>query len=319
MLMINSPKYCDFIMKLHTIRSRLFEQADASPDPFEPLPHQIDPTGKTDPEIYRLEQLKKLYTKRIDAIKARDWAFMNNDNFYHHGKNTTEHYVGNTKHLSNPKLVPVGQKAWGTGTYDIASLHPEHLAFRERYENEFSKNTLKQEEIEKAIKAERRKAKKAKEDAAVAALANSTAPTAPGSTLAPTSIPALVPTKPGAKGVQNPYVLNDAAQGPGYAGAPSRYKFTTQMQRLYNEIESALRRNGKTLATIYVGRPYTGYSAINFIATTTDSKFVWRKYDPGPGAGQNFVFLNGHKMNTSTFVGSTPVQQDALLKQHGVI
>lgn len=306
-------------MKLHSIHSWLFEQVDTGPDPFEPLPHRPDPKGKLDPEIYRLEQLKLLYQLRRSAILARDIMFQNNNNFYPYGKMMQQNWSGNTKLLSNPSLVPPGEEVWGLYTYDTASMHPEHLAFRRKYQDEYNKLTMKEEAIEKAIKAEKRRIKKVKEVAAANALANSTAPTAPNSTMAPASIPALVPTKPGSKGVQNPYVLNDAAQGPGYAGAPSGYKFTTQMQRLYNEIESALRRNGKTLATIYVGRPYTGYSAINFIATTTDSKFVWRKYDPGPGAGQNFVFLNGVKMNTSTFVGYTPAQQDAALKQHGVI
>lgn len=306
-------------MKLHSIHSRLLEQVDAGVDPFAPLPHRPDPRGKLDPEIYKLEQLKQLYLTRKGAIEARDYMFSNNHNFYPSGKMMNQNYVGTIKHLANPKLVPAGEEAWGLYTYETSSLHPEHAAFRQRYKDEFNKLTLKQELTEKAIRAEKRRIKKAKEDAAANALANSTAPTAPNSTLAPKSIPALVPTSPGSKGVQNPYVLNDAAQGPGYAGPPSGYTFTSQMQKLYNEIESALRRNGKTLSTIYVGRPYSGYKAINFIATTADSKVVWRKYDPGPGAGQNWMFLNGTKMNTSTFVGMTPAAQDAILKQSGVI
>jgi hypothetical protein len=116
--------------------------------------------------------------------------------------------------------------------------------------------------------------------------------------------------------------VQDTNSSTRYAGPPSGYAFTPQMRKLYNVIEAALRRNGKTLSAIYAGRPYaatTGWTGINFIATTADNKFVWRKYDPGAAAGQNMVFLNGRKVNTSWFVRLTPANQDAELKAAGVI
>ena len=76
-----------------------------------------------------------------------------------------------------------------------------------------------------------------------------------------------------------------------------------------------LKRNGKGgLEMMYASTHQNGGGRFNFIITGANGKLTWRKYDPSPGAGQNWIILAGKKMNTSSLLGGLPHKQDALIQ-----
>ncbi len=80
-----------------------------------------------------------------------------------------------------------------------------------------------------------------------------------------------------------------------WAGPPDQYPDLTGTQvKLLNEIQDILVKSGiPPLTVLYGGRRSHAYKGINFVATNADKSFAWRKYDPSPGAGQNWVYFSG--------------------------
>lgn len=90
-----------------------------------------------------------------------------------------------------------------------------------------------------------------------------------------------------------------------YVGIPGACPLLTSTQQtLFLQIKNALAEAGLGPLTImYAGRKSKIYPGINFVAVGADGKFVWQKYDPSAGAGQNDVYISGvGKMHTSDFV-----------------
>lgn len=110
--------------------------------------------------------------------------------------------------------------------------------------------------------------------------------------------------------MDNPYHKDKSGGKDAFAGHPAHYQsWTSQMAAMYVEIDGILHRNGKpTLSQMHAGRQ----NNISFVVSANDN-FVWRKYDPSPGAGQNWVIINGKKMNTSVLINVSAQQQDAMV------
>ncbi len=60
-------------------------------------------------------------------------------------------------------------------------------------------------------------------------------------------------------------------------------------------------------------RPSTQHR--NFAAIGGGGKFIWRKYDPAPGSGQNWVIMGKTVINTSNFIGMDDQLQRQYLDQ----
>ena len=86
-----------------------------------------------------------------------------------------------------------------------------------------------------------------------------------------------------------------------YAGHPAHYPYwSNDWKRRIMAIDELLTRNGKKgLEIMYAGTFDNGGNRFNFMIIGAGGNFLWRKYDPSPGAGQNHVYLNGKKMKTS--------------------
>ena len=97
-----------------------------------------------------------------------------------------------------------------------------------------------------------------------------------------------------------------------YAGPPEQYPdLTTSQVKLFNEIQGILKRTGiLPLTLLYGGRRSKSYPGINFVAVNADKTFAWRKYDPSPGSGQNWIYIAGVRqkggglLKTSDFIKS---------------
>jgi hypothetical protein len=105
----------------------------------------------------------------------------------------------------------------------------------------------------------------------------------------------------GKKKIANPVAVCNQAL---YAGPPDGYPDLTSTQiDYYIDIQQALKVAGMQPLTMLYGGRIANHGGINFVIINGDSKFAWRKYDPSPGAGQNWVYFNnGTHMNTSTFM-----------------
>ena len=117
--------------------------------------------------------------------------------------------------------------------------------------------------------------------------------------------PARFATGAGKSTVPNPAHMSTVK----YEGDPAGYDFGPQAKN-YNAIKVALARNGKKLEYVGVAKSIAGPDT--FVATAPG--FIWVKYvAASPQGGQNYVFVNGVKMNASAFIGSKPETQDKWL------
>ncbi len=81
-----------------------------------------------------------------------------------------------------------------------------------------------------------------------------------------------------------------------YAGSPDHFDWTRQMKNNYIVLKDMLNRMGiPPFETIYASRQ----NGMSFAAIAANGDLVWRKYDPSPGAGQNWIYVNGTKLHTS--------------------
>ena len=115
----------------------------------------------------------------------------------------------------------------------------------------------------------------------------------------------------GAKGkFQNPYFLSDVGR---YAGDPENFPWTPHMHKMYTALKDILDKNGIPGFTVAYGSTIVdsvrqGASLINysnFAVIGANGKLIWRKYDKGGGSGQNWLYINGNKTNTSRFIFGT--------------
>jgi hypothetical protein len=121
---------------------------------------------------------------------------------------------------------------------------------------------------------------------------------------------------------RNPYFLSDVGR---YAGDPVHFPWTVQMQRMYKTLEDILTKHGLLGFSVIYGSTLvlqSSYTPIalsnnqNFAATNANGKLVWRKYDMGGGSGQNWIYVDGQKMKTSTFIRlsqAAPIKFGALI------
>lgn len=108
---------------------------------------------------------------------------------------------------------------------------------------------------------------------------------------------------------ENPYF--QSPPGNRFAGHPDHYSWSSQMQKIYYTIKDALARNGLApMDVMYAGKRNGGSE---FAVIGAGGSLVWRKYDPSPGAGQNWLYINGKQMHTSSFVSASVASQDAWL------
>ncbi len=100
----------------------------------------------------------------------------------------------------------------------------------------------------------------------------------------------------------NPLVTCEVSK---YAGHPDNYEdLSNPMLMMLRSINKILETSGIPILTMmYAARSSKQYSGINFVVMNSDRSFMWRKYDPSGGAGQNWVyFKNGVHINTSVFL-----------------
>lgn len=109
---------------------------------------------------------------------------------------------------------------------------------------------------------------------------------------------------------RNPYFVSDVGR---YAGDPEGFPWTAQMQKMYTSLTAALVKRGFTgengftvmyASTIVQQAHGTLVNCYNFAVIGAGGRFVWRKYDKGGGSGQNWVYVDGKQMKTSTFLAT---------------
>lgn len=134
---------------------------------------------------------------------------------------------------------------------------------------------------------------------------------APTHTIPTSSIPATI-SIPGSKGYfNNPYFVSGVTNQ--YAGDPAHYPdWSTPMKAILLAFIETLHQLGKPpLTDMYAGR--YGGANINFAVFNPTKTLIWRKYDVGGGSGQNWLYINGTKVNTSHFMQKDQAGRQAML------
>ncbi len=125
---------------------------------------------------------------------------------------------------------------------------------------------------------------------------------------APSPIPTKIPVK-NKRPIQNPYVNVHATNQ--YAGNVFHYPdWSAYWKNQIVQISDILKRNGKGGLELMYASTHSGGARFNFVITGANGNLTWRKYDPAPGAGQNWIFLNGKKLNTSSLLNMNNATQD---------
>lgn len=277
---------------MSTLIQSIVEQANQPVDPFEEIPLILSSI----PEEQVLDDFRR-QLKRAEAQKASvSWVI--------------DTLNRNYKEIFTSSPAPGYISFNGTTAYDSASMSPADRDLATRAAARYNKYVAEIAALQKKIKKQEKLATAAKNAASVAG----NAPAAPGQ-FSVGQIPVVIPN--GRKGIDNPFFKHVGPAAGRYAGHPSGYTFSAPMRRMYLAFEIMLKRHGQTLDKLYVGRVQGAY--INFVATSSNGKFVWYKYDMGGGSGQNHVFLNGTKMKSSELMAKSSIQQDAELKNNGVV
>lgn len=288
-----------------------------APDPFRPIPLPFvhDKSSAEEHEIQKLTAEKLHVEAKIKSLKAKVDSIISGFGAPH---------LGTYSQSSNPHVFVRGKKMKPAQGHIIVGDYDYDLSrFPQKTQNWLLKygpilNAL--EARESAIERKIKSIKKEVDAAAVIAAATTAGLTtnASGVSNAPqvpiAQIPRKLGTSPNASNIDNPYFKSGE-----YAGPPYGYKFSTPMRTIYVSLEATLKRHGLTLGTLYVGRHGGAGGPINFVTATAGNKFVWRKYDAGGASGQNWIYLNGHQMKTSSFMSMTEPQRDAALKVNNVI
>ena len=290
-----------------------------APDPFEPIPLPFV-HDKSTPE-YREQQQLEAEKAHVGEKIASFGMVLNNIRAlgetpafgaYTPGRNAVYTYVQNKKATAAPGHVIVDGY-----DYTLSLLPQKKQDWLVKYGPTMNALIARRGAIDRRLKAIQKAVKTAEVIASATAAGLSATPNATSATagqIPVAQIPQKLGTSPGATNIDNPYF-----KGAGYAGPIAGYKFSTPMQRIYVSLEATLKRHGLTLGTLYVGRHGGPTGPINFVTEAGGSKLVWRKYDAGGASGQNWIYLNGHKMNTSSFIQMTEPQRDAALKVNKVI
>ena len=117
------------------------------------------------------------------------------------------------------------------------------------------------------------------------------------------SIPPKIARAAGLKpSLANPYFgRKGKALEKQYAGHPAHYPYwSNDWKRRIMAMDEFLKNGNQELEMMYAGTFYNSGNRFNFMIVGAGGNFLWRKYDPSPGAGQNHVYLNGKKMKTTT-------------------
>lgn len=288
-------------------------------DPFEPLPYDDVYNQSTADEIEQAKLLaeQKHIKAKIASLKAKVALIDAKHNGHPYlgvfaAANRAYSYNAATK-----AVPPAGHVQFGTNLYNLSMLPQRTQDWLQKYGPVYNSLVSRDEAITRKVKALKKKV--------TAALVTATA-TAAGITMNTggmsstngqipiAQIPQKVKTSPTSSSIDNPYFKSGE-----YAGPPSGYAFSTPMRTIFVSISATLKRHGLSLGPLYVGRHGGAKGPINFITATANNKFVWRKYDAGGGSGQNHIYLNGHKMNTSSFMNMSEAARDGALKANNVI
>ena len=129
----------------------------------------------------------------------------------------------------------------------------------------------------------------------------------------PKQIPKQIPIK-NRKRINNPYVTANAAKQ--YAGHAAHYPhWSPYWKDQITQVEEILKRNNKGgLDMMYASTHQNGGARFNFVITGANGNLTWRKYDPSPGAGANWMYLDGTKINTSSLLSAPPAKQDKMVQ-----
>lgn len=123
-------------------------------------------------------------------------------------------------------------------------------------------------------------------------------------------LPERIPTGIRNSTISNPGHLN--YMGKSYNLPVEEFDFQKQTDK-YNKIQEILKRSNTKLSEIGAYQ-YPRSNLFTFVAVSDNDKFVWQKYESGTsGAGQNFVFVAGRKMKTTTFITLPEHTQDLLM------
>jgi len=118
--------------------------------------------------------------------------------------------------------------------------------------------------------------------------------------------PEKIPTG-GGQFIKNPAWLPTAK----YEGDPKNFDFGAQ-KRNYKILSDVLERQGKKFN--YIGVAVSGAGTDIFVATAPG--LVWYKYvGNNPQSGQNYLYINGAKIKTSSFVGWPAMLQNEILSK----
>lgn len=287
-------------------------------DPFEPLPIPFVHGGsspeereKQELETEKLHVAAKLASIRpsFEAIKQ----LYNSPAFAPYSSNNGGAFTYAQKKNAKPAA---GHAIVDGYDFDLAVVSPKTAKWLVKYGPMLNTLSSRIGSIERRIKAidKEIKAQAVAAKATAQGVTANTSGTSAASQIPVAQIPKKLQTAPNSGLIDNPYFKSGE-----YAGPPSGYKFSTPMRTIYLSLESTLKRHGLTLGTLYVGRHGGAGGPINFVTATQGNLFVWRKYDAGGGSGQNWVFLNGRKMNTSAFMNMPEAARDAALKINKVI
>lgn len=285
-----------------------------APDPFEPIPLPLvhDKSTPEEREIQQLTAEQQHIVEKMTSLKAK----ANIIDVKYGGTPAYGVYVSANRpftYNTNKKAKhPAGFVAFDSNVYNLSKLPQKIGDWLSRYGPMYSTLSSRKSAIDRKIK----NIKSSMDVAAVTAMAtsNQSGQGGAGNQIPVAQIPRKLRTGPAGSLIDNPYFKSAE-----YAGPPVGYKFSTPMRTIFVSLESTLRRHGLTLGTLYVGRHGGVGGPINFVTATANNNIVWRKYDAGGASGQNWLYLNGARMNTSSFIRLTEAQRDAALKLNGVI
>lgn len=280
---------------------------ESAPSTFDNLPEPQTVDEKGDATIRRYEMLahacRALYDTMSDVEDKLTEQYPSYIGRY------TSNVILKQKHAAG-RTKPV---LTNSGTYVIANDAPAAVkAAVERIRKmEARRDQLQavRDQIENAKRRHESQQRKKEKEQKLATAATAAWAKAPQITIPAAKVPAKVST--GAGMATNPY--HGAGNTDQYAGSPLHYSWTAQMKPNFVEIQNALERNGiAPLDRIYAAR-YQG-GPTNFICIGAGGRLVWRKYDVGGGSGQNWIFVDGVKMNASALTGNPPAVQDQILQ-----
>lgn len=306
-------------MKLYDIIAQAAPLLETNEDLFPGIASSVfddvrakDQTQPDSKDINDLKQKRSVLNDRINAyIQKISWI-----------KKQLAAHDALTAPSVRPDEVPYTAFPW-LDNYSDAKYELSHVSINKKspwFDNIEDKvaqldNTVKQKENLyakkykitdqiKEIEASQRKTRRGSASSAFDKLAKTAPKLSP-----PSVIPNKLPIK-NRGSINNPYVIGNAINR--YVGDVFHFPgWSPYWKDQIMQIEDILERNGKGgLGMMYSSTHNNNGARFNFVITGANGNLTWRKYDPSPGAGANWIYLNGKKMNTSALLKADKAQQD---------